>query len=110
MPLQQPNLPQQMNLPQPSEISLKDCTKHELEVLKFELETFFQMKLYQVFLGVCSSTKEVILDNVLGTTLRGIETLFTREGVMGEAQCWKNVQSVFLELLEDITTEINTRK
>ena len=99
-----------MNPPQPREFDLSNLSKHELESIKFELEEFFQTKLYQIFLGICSSTKETILDAVLGTSLRGIETLFTREAVMGEALGWKNMQSVFLELLEDLTKEIQTRK
>lgn len=84
-------------------------SKHELEVIKLELEQLFQSKLYQLFLATCDYTRLNLMDTILGTSLKGIESLFTRESVMGEAQCWKNVQQVFTELLEDINQAIKSK-
>lgn len=94
---------------QNDETILSDLTRHELEVIKLELEQFFQTKLYQIFLQTCDQTKLNLLDACLGTTLRGVESLFTREGVLGEAQCWKNVKVAFTELLEDINETLKTK-
>lgn len=92
------------------ELDLTDVSKHELEVIKLEVENFVQSKLYGIFQLTCQTAKLQLTDAVLETSLRGVEGLFTREAVMGEALGWKRMQTVFTELLESVTTEINKRK
>lgn len=96
-------------MPNQIPLDLSELSQHELEVVKFELEQFFQTKLYQVFLSTCDSTKDNLLDSVLGASLRGVESLFTREAIMGESQGWKNMKQVFIELLETINDEIKRK-
>jgi len=92
------------------ELDLTESSTLELEQVKLEIEQFFQSKAFQYFHYACDATRVNLMDMILGTTLRGIESLFTRESLMGSAQEWKNVKDVFHELLEDITNEIKSRK
>lgn len=87
-------------------LDLSKYSKHELEVIKSEIEWLFSTKLYHFFKEACRSNRLSLLDQILETNLKGIESIFTRESIMGEAQTWKRVDAVFTELLEDINNTI----
>lgn len=88
---------------------MSECSKHDLEVIKSELEYFFTTKLYQTYLSVCLTTKTNLFDDVLGASLRGVESLFTREALLGESNAWNRMPQLFLELLEDLNNEIKKK-
>lgn len=91
------------------EFSLEDLTIAELETLQVELQQFFDTSLYKTFLLLCDHNKQTMMDEVLNSSLRGVESLFTRESVMGESRGWKNMQQLFIELVEDVTTNIKRK-
>ncbi len=85
-------------------------TKEWLEKTHQEMQAFKTFHLYELFQKFCQSQKDILVDTVLITKLHGIESLFNREAIMGEATSWGRLLATFDELEELIAREIKERK
>jgi hypothetical protein len=86
-----------------------DYSTASLETLRAELENFLETALYQLFIKTCQDTKEGILTATIRADLRGIESLFTREQLFGEASAWDKVPQAFEELHLSLMSVIKQR-
>jgi len=86
-----------------------DYTTTQLETIRMELENLFETSLYTLFIRTCKDTRDGILTETLRATLRGVESLFTREQLFGEANAWDKVPQAFEELHLSLQSVIKQR-
>jgi len=92
-----------------NEINLEELTTQKLEILQVELQEFLNSPLYQVFIQACFTLKVSLVDSALKADLKGVESLFLREQLFGESVGWENMQTLFSDMLAEVTELLNKK-
>lgn len=97
-------------MPQPNkELDFEEFTTQKLETIQLLLQEFLNSELATFFRLVCSNNNIQLNREAVRARLTGIESLFSRELIFGEALGWDNMSRAFDEMLDLVSSEIKKR-
>lgn len=91
------------------ELDLSEYSIQALETIQIHIQEFVNSSAHEFFQLACRSQFRSLTQMALTARLSGVESLFTRESLLGEALNSDKFKDVFPQLLEDISNEITNR-